>query len=75
MEPWLHATLSGALISDENEASLDPALRELIDFLQSENIDWHLLCVKPGLGIAQEADGRLLLFIVSLWSLWNRDVR
>lgn len=59
----------------EMKASLDPALRELTDFVPSENIDWHLLCVKPVLDIAQEDDGRLLLSMGSLQSLWNGGMR
>lgn len=61
--------------TDENEASLDPVLRELTDFIPSENIDWHLLCVKPVLDIAQEDDGRLLPSMGSLQSSWNRGMR
>lgn len=42
------------------------------DFIQSGNTDWHLPCVEPVLGIAQE-DGGSSLLSMDVQSLWNRE--
>lgn len=42
------------------------------DFIESGNTDWHLPCVEPVLGLAQE-DGGSSLLSMDVQSLWNRE--
>lgn len=69
-------TPSGALISDEDEASLDPVAEftewDSLISLSPKTLIWHLPCVEPVLGVAQE-DGGSSLLSMDVQSLWNRE--